>query len=150
MKLAGTIMVPGDKSITHRVILLAAMARGTSRIRGALTSLDARSTAGVVRQLGARVSALREGGVTSVTGRGRLEAPMKVLRCGNSGTTTRLTLGLLAAHHFSATLTGDSSLRRRPMRRVTAPLAQMGAKFTEHDGDGLPLTVAGTDLRPLR
>ena len=149
MKLAGTITVPGDKSITHRVILLAAMAPGTSTIRGALTSLDARSTARVVRQLGSAVSPLRPGGVT-IRGKGRLEPPAEVLHCGNSGTTTRLTLGLLSAHRFSATLTGDGSLRRRPMRRVTGPLSAMGATFTEHNGDGLPLTVAGTDLRPLR
>ena len=150
MKLAGTVRVPGDKSITHRVILLAAMARGTSRIRGALTSLDARSTARVVRQLGSSVSPLRPGSVTSIRGKGQLKAPGEVLHCGNSGTTTRLTLGLLSAHHFSATLTGDGSLRRRPMRRVTAPLSAMGARFTEHNGDGLPLTVEGADLRPLR
>lgn len=150
MKLAGTVSVPGDKSITHRVILLAAMARGTSRIRGALTSLDARSTTRVVRQLGAQVSPLRAGGVTSVTGKGVLEPPAESLNCGNSGTTTRLTLGLLSAHRFSATLTGDRSLRRRPMRRVTEPLSAMGATFIEHNGDGLPLTVAGANLRPLR
>ena len=150
MKLAGTIRVPGDKSITHRVILLAAMARGRSRIRGALTSLDARSTARVVRQLGSAVSPLRPGAVTTISGKGHFDQPADVLHCGNSGTTTRLTLGLLSAHHFSATLTGDGSLRRRPMRRVTAPLSAMGASFTEHNGDGLPLTVAGADLRPLR
>jgi 3-phosphoshikimate 1-carboxyvinyltransferase len=150
VKLAGTVRVPGDKSITHRVILLAAMARGTSRIRGALTSLDARSTARVVRQLGAGVSPLRPGSVTTISGKGRFEQPAEALYCGNSGTTTRLTLGLLAAHHFSAKLTGDRSLRRRPMRRVTRPLSAMGATFTEHNGDGLPLTVAGADLRPLR
>jgi 3-phosphoshikimate 1-carboxyvinyltransferase len=73
-----------------------------------------------------------------------------VLNCGNSGTTTRLLLGLLAAHEFDATLTGDSSLRRRPMRRVVVPLAAMGAQFTERNGDGLPLTVRGAPLRPLR
>ena len=150
MRLAGTVSVPGDKSITHRVILLAAMARGRSRIRGALTSLDARSTTRVVRQLGAQVSPLRAGGVTSVSGKGVLEAPSESLNCGNSGTTTRLTLGLLSAHRFSATLTGDRSLRRRPMRRVTEPLSAMGATFTEHNGDGLPLTVAGASLRALR
>jgi 3-phosphoshikimate 1-carboxyvinyltransferase len=150
MKLAGSVTVPGDKSITHRVILLAAMARGTSRIRGALTSLDARSTTRVVRQLGARVSPLRAGGVTSISGTGRLQPPADTLDCGNSGTTTRLTLGLLSAHNFSATLTGDRSLRRRPMRRITGPLSAMGASFTEHNGDGLPLTVTGAHLRPLR
>ncbi|HEX2249020.1 MAG TPA: 3-phosphoshikimate 1-carboxyvinyltransferase [Gemmatimonadales bacterium] len=149
MRVAGTIRVPGDKSITHRVLLLAGIGRGTCRIRGALTSLDARSTARVVRQLGAEVSALRESLVT-VQGGERFSEPAGVLDCGNSGTTARLTLGLLAAHDLTATLTGDRSLRRRPMRRVTAPLSSMGARFTELNGDGLPLRVEGSSLRPLR
>lgn len=141
--------VPGDKSITHRVLLLAALARGTSRLGGLLTSLDARSTARVLRQLGAGVSPLRQGAATIVTGRGSLLRPTEILNCGNSGTTTRLLLGLLSAHRFSATLTGDRSLRRRPMRRVTLPLSAMGARFTERNGDGLPLTVEGARLSPL-
>jgi 3-phosphoshikimate 1-carboxyvinyltransferase len=149
VRVAGTVRVPGDKSITHRVLLLAALARGTSRIGGALTSLDARSTARVLRQLGAGLSPLRTGATLTVQGRGRLRRPIEALNCGNSGTTTRLLLGLLAAHQFSATLTGDSSLRRRPMRRVTGPLTEMGARFLERNGDGLPLTVEGARLQPL-
>jgi 3-phosphoshikimate 1-carboxyvinyltransferase len=149
MRVAGSVRVPGDKSITHRVLLLAALARGTSRIAGALTSLDARSTARVLRQLGAKVSPLRQGGVTTVQGAGRFRRPAETLDCGNSGTTTRLLLGLLSAHRFSATLTGDRSLRRRPMRRVTEPLSTMGARFIEQNGDGLPLTIEGASLRPL-
>ncbi len=149
MKVAGSVSVPGDKSITHRVLMLAALARGTSRIGGALTSLDARSTGRVLRQLGAGITPLRAGAITTVQGRGRLRRPIESLNCGNSGTTTRLLLGVLAAHQFSATLTGDSSLRRRPMRRVTGPLTQMGARFIEGDGDGLPLTVEGARLKPL-
>ncbi|MGH7525910.1 MAG: 3-phosphoshikimate 1-carboxyvinyltransferase, partial [Gemmatimonadales bacterium] len=150
MRVGGTVRVPGDKSITHRALLFAALARGTSRIAGALTSLDARSTARVLRRLGAEISPLREGSAVTVTGRGRFRPPAGVLDCGNSGTTTRLLLGLLAGHRFSATLTGDRSLRRRPMRRVTGPLGQMGARFVEHGGDGLPLTVNGGPLQPLR
>ena len=150
MIVGGTVRVPGDKSITHRALLLAGMARGTSRIGGALTSLDARSTARVLRQLGASVSPLRPGSVVTVEGRGRLRRPEETLNCGNSGTSARLLLGLLAGHRFAATLTGDASLRRRPMRRVTGPLARMGARFTEHGGDGLPLTVRGGELIPLR
>jgi 3-phosphoshikimate 1-carboxyvinyltransferase len=150
MIVGGTVRVPGDKSITHRTLLLAAMARGTSRIGGALTSLDARSTARVLRQLGATLSPLRPGTVVSVEGRGRLRRPDAPLDCGNSGTTARLLLGLLAGHRFAATLTGDGSLRRRPMRRVTLPLSRMGARFTETRGDGLPLTVRGGPLVPLR
>jgi 3-phosphoshikimate 1-carboxyvinyltransferase len=150
MKVAGSVRVPGDKSITHRVLLLAALTRGTNHIGGALTSLDARSTARVVRQLGAEVSPLRPGVAVTVQGKGKFRRPAGPLFCGNSGTTTRLLMGLLSAHRFSATLTGDRSLRRRPMRRVTVPLASMGARFTERNGDGLPLTVRGEALRPLR
>ena len=150
MKVAGSVRVPGDKSITHRLLLLAALTRGTSNIGGALTSLDARSTARVLRQLGAELSPLRPGSTVTVRGKGRFRRPHGPLFCGNSGTTTRLLLGLLSAHRFAATLTGDRSLRRRPMRRVTVPLAAMGARFTEQQGDGLPLTVRGQRLKPLR
>lgn len=150
MIVGGTVRVPGDKSITHRALLFSSLARGTSHIGGALTSLDARSSARVLRQLGADVSALRAGSIVTVAGRGRLRRPADVLDCGNSGTTTRLLLGLLSGHPFAATLTGDASLRRRPMRRVTVPLGRMGARFTEHGGDGLPLTVRGGRLIPLR
>ena len=150
MIVGGTARVPGDKSITHRALLLAAMAKGRSHVGGALTSLDARSSARVLRQLGAEVSPLRPGSVVVIDGRGRLRRPRTALDCGNSGTTTRLLLGLLAGHRFPATLTGDGSLRRRPMRRVTVPLSLMGARFTERAGDGLPLTVHGGPLVPLR
>ena len=149
MKVGGSVGVPGDKSITHRVLLLAALTRGSSHIGGALTSLDARSTARVLRQLGAELSPLRPGGAVTVHGKGRFRRPGGPLFCGNSGTTTRLLLGLLSAHRFSATLTGDRSLRIRPMRRVTVPLASMGARFIERNGDGLPLTVRGDRLRPV-
>jgi 3-phosphoshikimate 1-carboxyvinyltransferase len=150
MKVAGTVRAPGDKSITHRALLLAALGRGVSHVGGALTSLDARSSARVLRQLGAEISPLREGDVLTIRGRGRFRPPARSLDCGNSGTTTRLLLGLLAGHRFPATLTGDASLRRRPMRRVTVPLTEMGARFEEHGGDGLPLTVRGGRLRPIR
>ena len=115
MKVTGTVRAPGDKSITHRALLLGALARGVSHVGGALTSLDARSSARVLRQLGAEISRLREGDTVRIQGRGRFRAPDATLHCGNSGTTTRLLLGLLAGHRFRATLTGDASLRRRPM-----------------------------------
>ena len=150
LRVGGDVRVPGDKSITHRALLFSALARGTSRIHGALTSLDARSTARVLRRLGAEISPLRDGVSVKAKGRGRLRAPDTVLDCGNSGTTARLLLGVLAGHRLSATLTGDSSLRRRPMRRVTAPLSKMGARFQENAGDGLPLTIRGGALVPLR
>ena len=151
MRVRGTIRVPGDKSLSHRALLFAAMARGTSHIGGLLTSLDARSSARVLRQLGAEISPLGAGRVVTVTGRGRLRRPAAVLNCGNSGTTTRLMLGLLAGHSFRASLTGDASLRRRPMRRVTAPLAQMGATIYEQNDTGtLPLAIKGGVLAALR
>jgi 3-phosphoshikimate 1-carboxyvinyltransferase len=151
MRVGGTIRVPGDKSLSHRALLFAAMARGTSHVGGMLTSLDARSSARVLRQLGATISPLGEDRTVTITGRGRLRRPAEVLNCGNSGTTTRLLLGLLAAHPFSATLTGDRSLRRRPMRRVTVPLVAMGAKIIEQNEQGtLPLTIRGGKLKALR
>jgi 3-phosphoshikimate 1-carboxyvinyltransferase len=142
---------PGDKSITHRALILAALARGTSSIRGALTALDARSMARVLRQLGTEVSPLAAGREVTVRGHGLhgLRRPTASLHCGNSGTTARFLLGALASHHFAARLTGDASLRRRPMRRVTTPLAAMGARFDELHGDGLPLVIHGGGLRPL-
>ncbi len=151
MHVGGTIRVPGDKSLSHRALLLAAMAKGTSHIGGLLTSLDIRSSARVLRQLGAEITPVAADRAVAVTGRGRLRSPRAVLDCGNSGTTTRLLLGLLAAHPFSAGLTGDASLRRRPMRRVTVPLTEMGARITKGNDRGtLPLTIHGGRLRPIR
>ena len=150
MTVGGRVRVPGDKSITHRLLMLAGLARGTSRIRGALTSLDARSTARCIRALAADVSPLRPGVTVTVKGRGSFRRPRSSLNCGNAGTTARLLLGILAAHPFRAVLTGDRSLRRRPMRRVTEPLGLMGARFMPDTADHLPLTVEGGALRPLR
>ncbi len=150
MRIDADLPVPGDKSITHRMLILAAMARGRSRITGALTSLDARSTARVLRRLGATVSPLVAGREIVIEGRGRFRRSERVLHCGNSGTSARLLLGLLSAHPFASTLTGDRSLRRRPMRRVTDPLARMGARFSFTGSDGLPVTVRGATLAPLR
>lgn len=151
MRVAGSIRVPGDKSLSHRALLFSALARGTSHVGGMLTSLDARSSARVLRQLGAGITPLTEGRMVTVRGRGRLRRSEGVLNCGNSGTTTRLLLGLLAAHNFPSTLTGDRSLRRRPMRRVTVPLRQMGARIIETNEAGtLPLTIRGGRLSALR
>ncbi|MDX2207189.1 MAG: 3-phosphoshikimate 1-carboxyvinyltransferase [Gemmatimonadales bacterium] len=145
----GTHRVPGDKSLTHRALMLAALAPGQSVLGGALASLDARSSARVLRALGAEISPLRTDATVRIRGRQRFRPPATVLQCGNSGTTARLLLGLLAGHPLKATLTGDASLRRRPMRRVTDPLVRMGAKVTNQTGDGLPLTIQGGDLIPL-
>jgi 3-phosphoshikimate 1-carboxyvinyltransferase len=146
---SGVHQVPGDKSITHRALLLAALAPGRSTLRGALTSLDARSTARVLRQLGAEVSPLRPDGAVEIRGRGQLIAASRTLNCGNSGTTARLLIGILAAHSFRARVSGDASLRRRPMRRITEPLQVMGATVDAGPGDGLPLWITGGRLRSL-
>ena len=149
MTVGGSVRVPGDKSLTHRLLLLAGLAPGRSRIRGALTSLDARSTAGVLRALGIAVTPLRTGAEVTVSGRRHFSRPTGALNCGNSGTSARLVLGLLAAHPFRTVLTGDASLRRRPMRRVTEPLARMGARFDAIDLDRLPLGIHGGPLAPI-
>jgi 3-phosphoshikimate 1-carboxyvinyltransferase len=148
MKVQGTIRPPGDKSITHRAFFLASLASGTSTVRGALISEDARSTARVLRQVGIGVSSLRPGMAVSVRAR-RWRAPRRALHCGNSGTTARLLLGVLAGHAFEARVTGDASLRRRPMRRVLEPLRRMGARVVEEDGDGLPVRIRGGRLSAL-
>ena len=148
MHATGRTRVPGDKSLTHRALYLASLARGESRIEGALTSLDARSTARVLRGLGVAISPLAPGRVVRVRG-APWRRPHASLDCGNSGTTARLGLGLLAARRFRATLTGDASLRRRPMRRVTTFLEQMGARVYFADGEGLPLTISGGPLQPI-
>ncbi len=142
---------PGDKSVTHRALVLGALADGRSLLDRPLTSLDARSMAGALRALGVEIAPLRPGAVVGVRGRGLrgLRGPPGSLNCGNSGTTARFLLGVLAGFPFAARLTGDASLRRRPMRRVTVPLAMMGARFEELAGDGLPLIVHGGPLRPL-
>ena len=149
LRVAGTVRVPGDKSISHRSLILASLADGESRIRGILDADDIRSTAGVLRALGASVPALS--GDMSVAGSGLrgLKAPRQTLNCGNSGTTARLMAGVVAAHPFSARFEGDASLSRRPMKRVAEPLTYMGAQFEFEHGDGLPMTVRGVDLRSI-
>lgn len=148
MTVEGAVRPPGDKSITHRALILAGLIAGESEIEGVPASQDVRSTARVLRQLGAQVSPIRAGSVVRVRGRKWL-SPRSTLNCGNSGTTARLVLGALAGFPLSARLTGDASLRRRPMRRVTEPLVAMGAEVTYEGEDGLPLRVRGGTLRPI-
>jgi len=146
MRVRGAVRPPGDKSISHRALLLAALARGRSELVGLLTGADVKSTARVLRQLGVEVSPIRDGSAVTVDA-SRITHPASRLHCGNSGTTARLLLGILAGQRFAATLTGDASLRRRPMRRVTEPLRAMGAHIKEERGDSLPLTIRGGQLR---
>jgi 3-phosphoshikimate 1-carboxyvinyltransferase len=149
--LRGSVRVPGDKSISHRALLFGAIAEGETRIEGLLPAEDPLSTAACLRAMGVEVSAIRAGEPVRVQGVGLdgFQEPGDVLDCGNSGTTMRLMLGLLAGRagrHF--VLTGDSSLRGRPMRRVGAPLAQMGAVIHgRKDGNFAPLAVLGQSLR---
>ena len=145
------ISVPGDKSLTQRSLILAALAEGESRLSGLLYGGDAGSAAGALRALGAEIGALPANGseiVVRGVGLAGLHEPARELDLGNSGTGTRLLLGVLAGTPIRATLTGDASLSARPMGRVTEPLTRMGARF-EHGGPAgrLPLTVAG--MRPL-
>jgi 3-phosphoshikimate 1-carboxyvinyltransferase len=150
--LIGELRVPGDKSTTQRVLLLGAVAEGTTLARGALRAGDTLSTAGVVTALGARVAweDAPAGPLLRVTGTERLASPAASLDCGNAGTCARLALGLLAGREGRWTLTGDDSLRRRPMGRVVRPLAALGARInsaSQGTADRLPLTVHGTRLR---
>ncbi len=142
--LRGTIAVPGDKSISHRSLMLSALAIGESRIEGLLEGEDVLSTAAAMRAMGATIN--RDGnGVWFVhgVGVGGLLQPNTALDMGNSGTSTRLLMGLVATHAITATFTGDASLSQRPMARVIDPLGQMGAEFTASPGGRLPLMVRG-------
>ena len=149
LRVAGTVRVPGDKSISHRSLILASLADGESRIRGILDADDIQSTAEVLRALGVPIPALAADMRVSGVGLRGLRAPNKPLNCGNSGTTARLVAGVVAANPFSATFEGDASLSRRPMKRVAEPLTYMGARFDFERGDGLPMTVHGVDLRSI-
>jgi len=146
-----TLGVPGDKSITHRALMLAGIADGESRLEGCLVSLDTSSTAECLRALGVRIPTLGPG-IVSVPGRGLhgLHTPPSALDCGNSGTTARLLLGLLAGARVGAVLTGDASLRGRPMRRVTRPLEAAGARFAEVERSGhLPIRIDAGTSQPI-
>jgi 3-phosphoshikimate 1-carboxyvinyltransferase len=141
--LSGRIAVPGDKSISHRALMFAALAVGETRITGLLEGEDVLRTAAAMRALGAEVQ--HDGAVWHVAGRGigGLVEPADVLDMGNSGTAARLLAGMLASHDLFAVMTGDASLRRRPMRRVTEPLALCGACFSGPAGGRLPLAIQG-------
>jgi 3-phosphoshikimate 1-carboxyvinyltransferase len=153
LHVSGDVTVPGDKSLTHRALMFSAAARGESRLRGLLPGADCRSTASVLRALGCDVPDLSaDGSEIRVHGRGigAWTAPAAWLDCGNSGTTARLMMGLLASRPFASTLTGDDSLRGRPMRRITEPLARMGACFREAGAPGcLPIEVVGGPLHSI-
>ena len=142
--LRGTLKVPGDKSISHRALMLSALAVGTSNISGLLEGEDVLATAAAMRAMGAHIERNGEG-IWTVhgVGVGGLMQPSGALDMGNSGTSTRLLMGLVASHRLTATFIGDASLSKRPMGRVIDPLSQMGAEFTASPGGMLPLMVRG-------
>jgi len=151
--LSGRLALPGDKSLSHRAVLFAAIAKGTSELSGVLESADVRSTIAAIEALGAGVDVIRasDGSLDiSVTGWGAVgpSATSSRIDCGNSGTTARLLLGILAAWNVEVTLTGDESLSLRPMLRVIEPLSSMGAELISDTGT-LPVIVRGGGLRPI-
>ncbi len=154
--LKGSVCVPGDKSISHRAVLLAAMSQGTTRLSGVLDSQDVRATLEAVSCLGAQVNLEKMpdgslmGGITGWGARGPKQ-PDHPIDCKNSGTTARLLMGVIAPWDISVTLDGDESLRERPMYRVIGPLSNMGASFAPLGAQTLPLTITGTRyLRPIK
>lgn len=141
----GEVWVPGDKSVSHRSLLLNALATGSARVRGLLRGEDVLSTLAAVRALGVEVD--DDGDELVVHGTGALQEPSEVLDCGNSGTTMRLLTGILSAEDLFAVLTGDASLRSRPMGRVVEPLRSMGARIDgRRGGDRAPLCIRGGTL----
>jgi 3-phosphoshikimate 1-carboxyvinyltransferase len=149
LRVAGSLRVPGDKSISHRALILSAVTRGKSRVQHVLNSADIRCTAQALRALGADVPPLSDD--FYVTGKASrfLVSPLDVLDCGNSGTTARLMAGVVAGAGLAATLVGDESLTRRPMRRVADPLRAMGADIQLAPHGGLPMAVKAGPLRPV-
>lgn len=142
--LRGSIRVPGDKSVSHRSLMLGALAVGETRITGLLEGADVLATAAAMRALGAEVTR-HDDGTWTVAGRGigALQTPSGVIDMGNAGTGVRLLMGLVATHPITCVFTGDASLSRRPMERVMGPLRAFGTRFTARDGGLLPITVDG-------
>jgi 3-phosphoshikimate 1-carboxyvinyltransferase len=143
----GVVSIPGDKSISHRAAIIAAMAKGESRIENFLTGEDCASTIGCLRQLGVQIEQDGRTVVVQGVGKAGFRKPNEPLDCGNSGTTMRLLAGILAGQNFESVLTGDGSLCRRPMNRIIKPLRSMGAEIDSNEGKA-PLTIRGKN--PLR
>ena len=142
----GAARVPGDKSISHRLAMLAGIAEGETTIHNFAESADCESTLECLRRLGARIR--QEGSAVTIHGSGLrgLKTPARELDAGNSGTTVRLMSGILAGQAFESTFIGDGSLSRRPMRRIIEPLARFGASISARDGDYLPLTAEAANF----
>lgn len=149
-RVAGTVRLPGDKSLSHRALILSALSPGTQRIEGLSAGLDVLATARILASLGVPVRLDGDEATVGEPPGGRLHEPGEVLDCGNSGTTMRLLAGLLAGQDFLSVLTGDASLRSRPMGRVTRPLGAMGAVVDGRCGGELaPLAIRGGGLRGI-
>src|ERR1700761_5301477 len=145
----GVVELPGDKSISHRYAILAALAEGASEIRNYASAADCASTLECLRRLGVEIDVTPER--VRIVGKGLdgLKESRKDLDAENSGTTMRLLSGVLSGQPFKTTITGDSSLRRRPMRRVMDPLRQMGAEIKSAEGDKAPLEIRGGKLKAI-
>ena len=148
--IAGSISLPGDKSISHRYAMLASLAEGRSVLTNYSSGEDCASTVNCMRALGARCNVQGDRVEIDGPGQGRLEAPSGPLDAGNSGTTMRLLSGILAGQDFRCQIKGDASLSQRPMKRVLTPLRAMGASIDARDGEYPPLTIRGGPLRPIR
>lgn len=148
--LQGEIPLPGDKSISHRAIILTSIARGISVIKGWQKGKDCLATLSILKMMGIEVREEKDKLIIKGRGLTGLKEPTDILNCENSGTTMRLLAGLLSAQGFYSVLSGDSSLRRRPMRRVISPLERMGAKISgRKDGQFPPLTIIGSNLKGI-
>ena len=150
-RLKGEIKVPGDKSISHRAVMVGALAKGVTEIKGFLNAEDCLNTVRAFQAMGVHIEGIG-GDILRIEGQGLwgLSEPQQVLNVGNSGTTMRLLLGILAGQNFCAVLTGDDSLTGRPMKRVTEPLRKMGACILgRHDGNLAPLTIRGGKLKAI-
>jgi 3-phosphoshikimate 1-carboxyvinyltransferase len=145
----GSVELPGDKSISHRYAMLAALAEGTSELRNYSPAADCRSTLDCLRRLGIEIDVNRERVRIAGKGLEGLKAPRRTIDAGNSGSSMRMLSGILAGQPFTSTITGDSSLRRRPMRRIMEPLRQMGAEIRSEEGDRAPLEIRGGKLRGI-
>ncbi|MFN3510641.1 MAG: 3-phosphoshikimate 1-carboxyvinyltransferase, partial [Tsuneonella troitsensis] len=144
--LRGRIRVPGDKSISHRSIMLGALAVGETRVTGLLEGEDVMATAAAMRAMGATIEKHSDRWSIHGVGVGGLLQPQAALDMGNSGTSTRLLMGLIASHAITAAFTGDASLSKRPMGRVIEPLSRIGASFTPSPGGRLPLMMTGASV----
>ncbi len=146
--LQGNVALPGDKSISHRALILGSISDGDCRVTGLSTAEDIHSTASCMKSLGVKINKAKDGVIVHGVGMEGLQASKKTLDAGNSGTTLRLLAGVLAAQDFTTTITGDESLQKRPMRRIIEPLELMGAQFDSNDYKA-PLTIRGGKLRAI-